>query len=88
MSELQPGMLALIYGLVVDTEFNGMMVALSYQVTPENIGDFDDADIGDWVVECGGEEEGTFNQKNLLPIFWSRPEVDPLHEKQQQELHA
>ena len=47
MSELQPGMLALIYGLVVDTEFNGMMVALSYQVTPENIGDFDDADIGD-----------------------------------------
>lgn len=86
MSELQPGMLALVYGLVVDTEFNGMMVTLSYQVTPENIGDFDDVDIGDWVVEHDGEEIfGTLMPKNLLPI---RPEADTIDQKQQQELHA
>lgn len=85
MSELQPGMLELVYGLVVDTEFNGMMVALKYQITPDSLEDFEDSCIGEWVAEHCGDEEGTFNQKNLLPI---RPESDPLHEKQQQELHA
>lgn len=85
MSELQPGMLALVHGLIVDTEFNGMMVALKYQITPDTPEDFEDSCIGEWVVEHCGEEEGTFNQKNLLPI---RPQADPLDQKQQQELHA
>ena len=85
MSELQPGMLALVYGLIVDTEFNGVMVVLKYQITPDSLDDFEDSCIGEWVVEHCGEDEGTFNSRNLLPI---KPEADPLHEKQQQELHA
>lgn len=86
MSELQAGMLALVYGLVVETEFNGMMVSLNYQVTPENIDEFDDVNIGDWVVEHDGEEiYGTFMPKNLLPI---KPEAEPLDVTHKEELHA
>lgn len=85
MSELQPGMLALIHGLVVDTEFNGMMVTLKYQVTQQNMDEFDDPEIGDWIVECRDEEEGTFDPKNLLPI---KPEADPLDVTNKEELHA
>lgn len=86
MSELQPGMLAMVYGLVVDTEYNGLMVTLTMQVTPDNIHDFGKVDIGDWFVEHGGEEiDGPFMPKNLLPI---KPQSDPLDVTHKEELHA
>lgn len=86
MSELQAGMLALVVGLSRDTEYNGIMVILKYQVTPDNIEDFHDVEIGDWVVEHQGEDIfGTFMPKNLIPI---RPEQDPLDVTHKEELHA
>lgn len=85
MSELQPGMLALVYGLIVDTEFNGAMVVLKYQITPDILDDFEDSCIGEWVVEHCGEDEGTFNSMNLLPI---KPEADIIHEEDLAELEV
>lgn len=86
MSELQPGMLAMIYGLNRDTEFNGWLVSLDHQVTPENIDDYFETSLGDWIVEHHGEIVfGTFRPQNLLPI---KPEADPLDVTETQELHA
>lgn len=86
MSELQPGMLALVHGLSRDTEYNGIIVILLNQITPENIDDFFEVSLGDWEVEHSGEKIfGTFMPKNLLPI---KPEADPLDVTHKEELHA
>lgn len=73
MSELQPGMLALVIGTTgYRPETVGMIIEI-IDVTSE---------AGIWM---NGAEMLRTAKKHLLPI---RPEADPIHEKQQQELHA
>lgn len=73
--ELTPGGLAMVYGLVHDTELNGHMVTLKGRVEdlwPEhkwNAGHEQD----DWAVEGLAV---IFHARNLMPI---KPESDPLH---------
>jgi hypothetical protein len=96
MNELQPGMLALVIGCR-NVEINvGKIVTLERFVPSGQIA-FDGPTARDlWVI--GGEgigytvgrrvivgNQGLSQAKYLLPI---KPEADPLHEKQQQELHA
>lgn len=73
MSELQPGMLALIIGTTgYRPETVGMIVEI-ISVTSE---------AASWM---NGEEMLKTAKIHLLPI---KPEADPLDQKQQQELHA
>lgn len=92
MSELQAGMLAMVYGLVRFAYQNGLVVELVCQTeTPiyENFS-FDGWTPGDWICShpSFSEEDGgvqLYDRKNLLPL---PPLADPLDQKQQQELHA
>lgn len=96
MSELQPGMLALVIGCrnvevnvgkIVTLErfvttgqivFNGPVIRDLWIISGDGVG----YTVGDKVVTGN---QGLCSAKYLLPI---KPEADPLHEKQQQELHA
>lgn len=97
MNEFQPGMLALVIGCTKDAIDVGKIVTLERfllegDTTPD--GGWAMSDL--WLATgnnlhrfkegstvCG--DYGLYRSKNLLPI---RPLSDPLHEKQQQELHA
>ena len=84
MSELQPGMLALIVGArYAGTQINiGKMVEV-VSIEPENQASVKGKSITD---QYGGlVDQALCLRSHLLPI---KPEADPLHEKQQQELHA
>lgn len=72
MSELQAGMLALVIGCLYNPHHIGKIVSV---VSIED----------DRATVTGAEPQEYALLKHLLPI---RPESDPLHEKQQQELHA
>jgi len=83
MSKLQPGMLALV-------------IAARYEKTQANIGKIVEVVSmmpdnkcmakGQLINQDGKNVEGCrFLRSHLLPI---KPSADPLHEKQQQELHA
>lgn len=96
MSELQPGMLALVIGCR-NVEINlGKIVTLERFVKEGQIV-FDGPAMRDlWVISGEGvgyfvggrvviSEKGLASPKHLMPI---KPEADPLEQKQQQELHA
>lgn len=92
MSELQPGMLALVHGLSVNTEFNGLMVELVCQPDSNRYQnfEFDGWTPGDWVCShpsFTADDGGVtlFDRANLLPI---KPEADPLDVTHKEELHA
>lgn len=72
MSELRPGMLALVIGCLYNQHHIGKIVSV---VSID----------GDTAVVTGAEPQNRALLKHLLPI---RPESDPFHEKQQQELRA
>lgn len=73
--ELKPGGLAMVYGLVHDTELNGHMVTLNGRVEdlwPEHKWNaLHEKD--DWAVEGLAV---IFHARNLMPI---QPEADQLH---------
>jgi hypothetical protein len=90
MSELQPGMLAMVYGLVESAEHNGKMVVAVEHVAGDGLHDgfrITGSDPGDWLCEHDSFEHGVgvFDRANLLPI---RPEADPIDVTETQELHA
>lgn len=70
--ELVPGGLAMVYGLVVDVELNGIFCET---VRLADLEDCDEYEPGDWVCNCHGEQM-VFGRANLMPI---NPEADPLH---------
>lgn len=72
MSELQPGMLALVIGCLYNPHHIGKIVSV---VSVED----------DSATVTGAEPQDRALLKHLLPI---RSEAEPLHEKQKQELHA
>lgn len=92
MSELQPGMLALVYGLVRCADQNGLVVELICQPETHIYEDFsfDGWTAGDWICSHASfsEEDGgvqLYDRKNLLPL---PPLAYPLDQKQQQDLRA
>lgn len=96
MSELQPGMLALVIGCRNIDVNVGKIVKLERFAAVGQIGVCEPVNRDVWVVSGEGVgytvrggivvgNKGLCQSKHLLPI---RPEQDPLHEKQQQELHA
>lgn len=92
MSEFQPGMLALVHGLSVNTELNGLMVELVFQPETDRYERFEFRGWGpgDWICShpSFSKEDGgvtLFDKANLLPI---KPEADPLDVTHKEELHA
>ncbi len=98
MSELQPGMLALVIGFTNVPDNVGKVVTVNRYANTgdEGVGKAIYGGSGAWMVSgerltlVHGSKKiiGDFafiKAKHLIPI---RPEADPLHEKQQQELHA
>lgn len=73
--ELTPGGLAMVYGLVHDTELNGhtfTLKGLVEDIWPNHQwGEGHERD--DWAVE---DQPVIFHARNLMPI---KPEADPLH---------
>lgn len=75
--KLEPGIQALVFGLVNDTQLNGSFVTVLQKwewsewkgIIPPL------AQEGDWLCAEPTGEETIFNEKNLMPI---RPEEDPL----------
>lgn len=96
MSELQPGMLALVIGFNKVCQNLGKIVELSHFVNKGELAIAGPGKKDFWVIKgegvgytVGGEiiigSVGLAEPKHLLPI---RPQSDPLDQKQQQELHA
>lgn len=99
MSELQPGMLALVIGCTRNPANIGKIVTADQKVTAGFVGPKGyrfSSDSG-WLVRGSGLiksiSDGSMSpsdycyiaDEHLLPI---KPEADPLDQKQQQELHA
>lgn len=100
MSELQPGMLALVIGYRYEPVNVGKIVTLDRVFNNGDQGPTGrtyEGGSGAWMVRGDNlkcrtvdgiwheSEHAYVSPQHLLPI---RPEQDPLHEKQQQELHA
>lgn len=82
--ELAPGGLAMVYGLVHDTELNGCTVTLMGRVEdlwPEHKWNAEH-ERDDWAVEGLAV---IFHARNLMPI---QPEADPLHTERDLCLNA
>jgi hypothetical protein len=85
--ELVPGGLAMVYGLVIDTDHNGKIVTL-VETLAERTPDYEELWPGKfdgcaWHVVDGGES--TLHPRNLMPI---NPSADPLHTEQDQCMTA
>ena len=80
MSELQPGMLALVIGCYKNPEHIGKIVTIVSEAPEKAIEKY-----GHGFIIKGVEPQKWALSKHLKPI---RPEADPLDQKQQQELHA
>lgn len=88
MSELQPGMLALVIGARSCAENIGKIFEIS-EIDPIDstalVVSHEILGFNKITGEKGFYGHAWIKINHLLPI---RPESDPLHEKQQQELHA
>ena len=94
MSELQPGMLALVINAVNPENIGAMVDVVRFvnkgDPMPE-ISDYQTSSITGWVVTgsiknaSGHVGCGTAHAKDLLPI---KPEADPLDVTHKEELHA
>ena len=91
MSELQPGMLALVIGCRKDPKLIGMIIEIDEAIEtrfplPDKQSAWDRQGYahGDWVCNHGSDQFVIATQ-HLTPI---KPEADPLEIKQTQELHA
>lgn len=78
--KLEPGMMCLVFGLVIDTKFNGLCVTLKSHSNESKGVEWGNWVPGDWIClhrSFGEDVDGMemFNEKNLMPI---RPEEDPL----------
>lgn len=82
--ELVPGGLAMIYGLVVDVEYNSKICTLVGHVDavyPSWREDGCDFCPTDWACDLEKEKGSVFARANLMPI---NPEADPLHVEEEQ----
>lgn len=91
MSELQPGMLALVIGCTKDPVLVGCIVDIVEAIEnryplpdKQYVWDMKGYSLGDWIISSG-MGEFVVSSTHLMPI---KPEADPLDQKQQQELHA
>jgi hypothetical protein len=99
MSELQPGMLALVVGCVRNPVNIGKTVTLSREAFDGDIGPDSMPYSGDrtWLITgeslvcvdvLGRERKSSYSyakSEHLMPI---KPEADPLHVTHKEELHA
>lgn len=77
--------LAMIYGLMVDTEWNGVICYTLYLADPKEL-DPGQWEKGDWLCDHEDwESPMVFSDRNLMPI---NPEADPLESMEPRECQA
>jgi hypothetical protein len=87
MSELQPGMLALVIRSSMMPESVGTIVTCDERVFINEYGEFDDSGVVSWMVSGNDyipDGAGCY-ERNLLPL---PPLSDPLDVTRKEELHA
>lgn len=87
MSELQPGMLALVIRSTLMPEAIGATVICEERVFIDEHGEYADSGIPSWIVSGSDivpDGAGCY-ERNLLPL---PPLADPLHVTHKEELHA
>lgn len=87
MSELQPGMLALVLRSSMMPESVGTIVTCEQKVFINDYGQIDVSGTPSWTVSGNDNipDGAACFARNLMPL---PPLRDPLFQKQQQELHA